>query len=143
MTYGRIVINYCPEKRDPNRVRLTVGSDVINCPGDYGTPTADMITVKMLLNSVMSTKGAKFMSIYIKNFYLNTPMAQYEYMRLKITELPQDFIDEYNGPLRTQRILRMSDGAPATSKGIHHVSDLPSIKPAIRYLHTAAGFPMN
>ena len=32
------------------------------------------------------------------------------------------------------------DGAPSTSKGIHHVYDLPSIKPAIRYLHAAAGF---
>ena len=35
------------------------------------------------------------MSIYIKNFYLNTPMSRYEYMRLKKAELPQDFIDEY------------------------------------------------
>ena len=35
------------------------------------------------------------MSIDIKNFYLNTPMERYEYMHLKISELPQDFIDEY------------------------------------------------
>ena len=35
------------------------------------------------------------MSIDIKNFYLKTPMARYEYMRLEIPELPQDFIDEY------------------------------------------------
>ena len=35
------------------------------------------------------------MSIGIKNFYLNTPMARCEYMHLKIAELPQDFIDEY------------------------------------------------
>ena len=35
------------------------------------------------------------MSINIKNFYLNTQIARYEYMRLKIAELPQDFINEY------------------------------------------------
>ena len=35
----------------------------------------------------------------------------------------------------------MLDGAPSTSEGIHHVYDLPSIKPAIRYLHAAADFP--
>ena len=35
------------------------------------------------------------MSIDIKDFYLNTPMSRYKYMRLKIAELPQDFIDEY------------------------------------------------
>ena len=93
--YGRIAVNYRPEKSDPNRVRITFGGDHINYPGDCGTPTADILTVKMLLNSVISTKGAKFMSIDIKNFYLNTPVARYEYMRLKIAELPQNFIDEY------------------------------------------------
>ena len=67
VTYGRIVVSYRPEKSDPNRVRLTVGGDRINYLGDCGTPTADMLTVKLLLNSVISTKGAKFMSIDIKN----------------------------------------------------------------------------
>ena len=95
MAYGRIVVNYRPEKSDTNRVRLTVGGDCINYPGDCGTPTADMLTVKLLLNSVIYTKGVMFMLIDIKNFYLNTPMARYEYMCLKIAELPQDFINEY------------------------------------------------
>ena len=40
-----------------------------------------MLTVKILLNSVISTKGARFMTIDIKDFYLNTPMARFEYMR--------------------------------------------------------------
>ena len=65
VTYGRIVVKYCPEKSDPNRFRLTVGGNCINYPGDYGTPTAEMLTVKLLLNSVISTKGAKFISIDI------------------------------------------------------------------------------
>ena len=95
MTYVCIFVNYRLEKSDPDRVRLTVGGNCMNYPGNCGTPTANMLTVKLILNSVISTKGAKFMSIYIKNFYLHTPMAQYKYMRLKISELPQDFIDEY------------------------------------------------
>ena len=74
MTYGRIVVNYCPKKSDPNRVRITIGGNHINYPGDCGTLTSKMLTVKLLLNSVISTKGAKFMSIEIKNLYLNTPM---------------------------------------------------------------------
>ena len=36
------------------------------------------------------------MSIDIKNFYLNTPMPQYEYMRLKLSDLPDDVIRHYN-----------------------------------------------
>ena len=61
VTYGRIVVNHRPKKSDPNSVRLTVGGDHINYPGDCGTPTTNMLTVKLLLNSVISTKGAKFM----------------------------------------------------------------------------------
>ena len=95
VTYGRICVNYRPEKNDPNRVRLTVGGDRINYPEDCGTPTAGMLTVKMLLNSVISTKDAKFMTIDIKDFYLNTPMQRYKYMRLKMEELPEDFVEEY------------------------------------------------
>ena len=91
--YGHIVVKYCPEKSNLNRVRLTVGSNRINYPGDCGTP--NMLTVKLLLNSAISTKGSKFMSIDIKNFYLNTLMERYEYMCLNISELPQYFIDEY------------------------------------------------
>ncbi|KAL7526224.1 hypothetical protein ACHAXR_001382 [Thalassiosira sp. AJA248-18] len=95
VTYGRICANYCPEKDDPNRIRLTVGGDRINFPGDCGTPTADMLTVKMLLNSTISTKGTKFMTIDIKDFYLMTPMERPEFMRLKINDMPENIIDQY------------------------------------------------
>ncbi len=65
-------------------------------PGDAGTPTADLLTVKLLLNSiVISTPNAKFMTMDIKDFYLNTPMARYEYMRLRIADMPEDVIEHY------------------------------------------------
>ena len=35
------------------------------------------------------------MTIDIKNFYLNTPMERYEYMRLKLSDLPDDVIKHY------------------------------------------------
>jgi hypothetical protein len=95
VTYGRMVCDYRPEKDDPYRTRLTVGGDKINYPHDCGTPTADLLTIKLLLNSVVSTPGARFMTIDIKNFYLNTPMLRYEYMRLKLSDLPEDVIDFY------------------------------------------------
>ena len=63
VTYARIVCNYRLEKADPNRVRITVGGNKINYSDDCGTPTADLLTVKLLLNSVISTPGAKFMTI--------------------------------------------------------------------------------
>jgi hypothetical protein len=96
ITYAHICCNYRPEKADPHQVRITVGGDRINYPGDVGTPTADMLLVKLLFNSVISTKDAKFMSLDISNFYLETPMERYEYMRMKITDIPQEIVEQYN-----------------------------------------------
>jgi hypothetical protein len=88
-------INYCPEKADPNCTHLTVGGNCIAYPGDCGTPTVDMVTVKIHLNSIISTKGARYCTIDLKDFYLNTPMVCPEFMRMKLTELPKDFAQIY------------------------------------------------
>ena len=58
VTYRCIVANFYPENDDPYCIRLTAVGNRINFPGDCGTPTADMITIKILLNSVISTKNA-------------------------------------------------------------------------------------
>ena len=51
-----------------------MGGNRINYPGEVGTPTADVMVAKIMLNSVVSTFNAKFMSIDISNFYLSTPL---------------------------------------------------------------------
>jgi hypothetical protein len=90
ITYGSFVCSMRPEKIDePNCTRLTVGRDKINYPGEVATPTAEMLVTKILFNSVISTRGAKFMTIDISNFYLNTPLKRPEYIRVKITDLPE------------------------------------------------------
>ena len=63
----------------------------INYPDDCGTPTADLLIVKFLLNSVISTPEEKFMTMAIKNFYLNTPVKRYEYLCLKLDDIPENF----------------------------------------------------
>jgi hypothetical protein len=69
MAYGRIVIDYRPQKADPNQVRITAGGSLItNYPGEVTTRTADLTTAKILWNSVISMEGARFMGIDIKNF---------------------------------------------------------------------------
>jgi hypothetical protein len=35
------------------------------------------------------------MAMDIKDFYLNTPMARYEYMQLRIADIPEDVITHY------------------------------------------------
>jgi hypothetical protein len=61
-------------KKDLYRTRITMGRNLINYPDDCGTPTADLLTVKLMFNSVISMPNAKFMTIDIKDFYLMTPM---------------------------------------------------------------------
>ena len=73
-----------------------MGGDRTNCPFDCGMQTAELLTIKLLLNSVISTPGAKFTTIDISNFYLNTPIDRYEYMRMKLDMFPEDVIEEYN-----------------------------------------------
>ena len=60
------------------------------------TPTVDLLTVKLLLTSVIATPDAKFMTIDINYSYLNTPMDRFEYMKLKLSDLPDDFVKLYN-----------------------------------------------
>ena len=85
-----------PPKEEINRTRLTFGGNNLSVDMDCGTPTADLLTVKLLLNSVISTPGAKFMTLDIKDFYLNTPMENPEFLRMKLDHFPQDVIDHYH-----------------------------------------------
>ena len=75
VTHGRIVIDYQPQKGDPNRVRITAGGNLItDYPGEVTTHTADLTTSKILWNSVLSTEGAKFMGINIKSFFITATL---------------------------------------------------------------------
>jgi len=96
ITYARFVCDYRPNKAEPHRTRLTVGGDRINYPDDAGTPTADMTLFKIHANSIISTPGARCIMADIKDFYLNTPMKRPEYMRIKLCDIPEEIIDEYN-----------------------------------------------
>jgi hypothetical protein len=97
VTYGLITCLIRPEKiEEPNQTRLVAGGDRVHYLGDAGTPTADLLTVKLLINSTISTPSAKYMTMNIKDFYLNIPMARYEYMQLRIANMPNDVIKHYN-----------------------------------------------
>jgi hypothetical protein len=95
-TYGCIVCNYCPQKDKPHRTWLTVGGERITYTGDKSTPTADLVTAKLLINSTISTPQARFYGIDLANFYLMTPMAKFEYMRLRLDLIPDEIKAKYN-----------------------------------------------
>jgi hypothetical protein len=72
-----------------------MGGNLINYPGDCGTPTVDLLTVKLMFNSIISMPSAKFMTIDIKDFYLMNPMDRFKYFRMNLDLFPQDIIKEY------------------------------------------------
>lgn len=60
------------ENNIERRVKGTIGGDRINYPGEMSACTADMIVVKILLNSVVSD-DTSVMTLDIKDHYLDTP----------------------------------------------------------------------
>jgi hypothetical protein len=55
VTYGCIVIDHRPQTEDPNRVCIIVGGNLIKYPFELTTCTADMLSLKIMWNSVIST----------------------------------------------------------------------------------------
>ena len=72
-------------------------------PGKVATPTAEMLTAKLLFDSVVSTPGAKFMTMDISNFYLMTPLPRPEYLHLKLSDIPEEIISEYRLTLLAEK----------------------------------------
>jgi hypothetical protein len=97
ITYGKIVCDYKPHKKEKERVRLTVGGDRLDYSGDVATSTADITTFKILINSNLSTENAAMMMMMdIKNYYLGTPLPRFEYMKMMLSRFPKEIILKYN-----------------------------------------------
>jgi hypothetical protein len=79
ITYARVVVVFRPQKADLHRIRITAGGNLITYPVELSTRTANLTTSKLMWNSVLSTEGAKYMCLGIKNFYLSAPLDRYEY----------------------------------------------------------------
>jgi hypothetical protein len=96
ITYRKIVCDYKPHKKEKERVRLTVGGDRLNYSGDVATSTADITTFKILINSTLSTENADMMMMDIKDYYLETPLSRFEYMKMLLSRFPEDIVQKYN-----------------------------------------------
>jgi hypothetical protein len=96
ITYGKIVCDNKPHKKEKECVPLTVGCDRINYSGDVATSTADITTFKIIINSTLSTKDSTMMMMDIKNYYIGTPLPRFEYMKMLISRFPKDIIQKYN-----------------------------------------------
>ena len=90
------MVDYCPEKVDPKRTRITVGGNLIEEPGDASTPTYDTTTSKIVCNSVVLTPKSKCMCIDILKNYLGAPLNRCNYLRIDMALIPDNIIHQYN-----------------------------------------------
>ena len=92
VTYRKFVRSIREQKKEKNSTRAIPGGNRDHFPGEVGTPTADMLLFEILLNSVVSTLGAKFMAFDVSNFYLNTSIARYQYIKMRIADILEEVI---------------------------------------------------
>jgi hypothetical protein len=96
ITYSKVVCKVRTEKRDnTNCTCITIGGNNITYPRDVGTPTGSIELVELLVISVISQRNARLSTMDLKNFYLNTPLNQPEYVRINLADIPQEFINKY------------------------------------------------
>ena len=95
-THAKIVYDYRKQKADQNRVRITAGGNLIDYPHELTTRTSDLITTKLLWESVISTPGARYVCIDIKNMYLMTRMERRKYVKISADIIPEKFIQMHN-----------------------------------------------
>ena len=58
--HSMVVCEVKPHKEDPNRTRITIAGSQICYLGDVGTPTGSLDLVKLIINSVLSRRNARF-----------------------------------------------------------------------------------
>jgi hypothetical protein len=76
---------------------MTAGGDKRNYPGDPSAPTVSMLDAKIHINSTISDAkhGAHHLGLDIKNYFLCTPMAYYQYIRVPQLVIPQEVWNDY------------------------------------------------
>lgn len=95
-TYIRVVCADRPEKKNPRRVRWTAGGNLVTYPYSCSTKTADVSTCKTMLNSVISQRGRRYMTMDLSDFYLSCVLDIYEYVRVPTHLLPPHIWKIYN-----------------------------------------------
>ena len=74
---------------------MTAGGNLLEYNGKTSTETASLETIKIHLNSTISTKNAKYVAADIGKFYTNSKLDSPEYMRIHLSLIPQEIIKEY------------------------------------------------
>ena len=73
--YTSVVCEVRPGKKDPDRTIITICDTNFCYPGDVGTNTASLKLFNLMVNSIISRTGAKYVCFDIENFYISNPLG--------------------------------------------------------------------
>ena len=85
------------KKTETHRVRMTAIGDRLDYSGNPKSLAVSILDAKININVDISNtkKGAWYIGIDIKNFYLGTLMKYYQYLHVHHTLIPDEIMDEY------------------------------------------------
>lgn len=97
VTYANFICTMRPDKSEVYRVRMTIGGDRLDAYQDVRSPAVSIIDAKLHFNSTISdaSKGARYATADIKDFFLNSTMKVFQYVRVHRKYVPQEIIDAY------------------------------------------------
>ena len=96
-TYANFIPAIRPNKAETHRVRLCAGGDKLDYPDDPSSPAVSVTNAKLHINSTISDakKGAKYLVLDIKIFYLGNKLTYFQYIRVHMSMIPREVLDEY------------------------------------------------
>ena len=83
-----VVCEVKPHKEDPNWTRVTAAGSQICYPGDVGTPTGSLDLVKLVINSVISCRNARFFCFDLKKLLPPNPDGEIQVCAHKTLRYP-------------------------------------------------------
>ena len=96
-TYENFIPAIRPNKKETHRVRLCAGGNLLDFPGDPSSPAVSLTNAKLHINSTISDakKGAKYLVLDIKKFYLGNHLTCFQYLRVPLSLIPLEVLTEY------------------------------------------------
>ena len=89
-------MQYPTTKIETHRTRLTAGGNIIDYSGEVSTPTSELTTTKLYVNSSISDVTYRYMCTDVKYFYLSNQMDRYKYIMIQVSMMPKEFVETYN-----------------------------------------------
>jgi hypothetical protein len=95
-TFAKLICAYRPHKSEPHWVRMPVGGNIVDYPGEVAANTSNLPVTKSIINIIIYTEDALYMNMDINNYYLGNPLGLCEYIKIAVSMVPDMIMEEYN-----------------------------------------------